>query len=230
MKKLQAFLIVTLLLSLTSLKLSAQPMPAFWLGARVGMDVGTVSLTPSPASDESISSVNGIAIGGQFDYWFSEHLGISGQPMYVQKGFHDDFNSSSTLGQFSSIATISYLEIPILLKATVGSGSLKPVFFVGPAIGFKLSAKQRSSSNGFDTTVDIPDTGITSTNFSLVAGVGATYMLNPTTMLFLDVAYDYGLSDLNPHGNGTNSNQTGNTRDYRISLGILFGLGGEVKE
>jgi len=210
------FFFLVLIVYLVSGSAYAQPA-SVWLGAHAGADIGTISTAPAPSDGETITSKNGIAIGAEGDYWLSDNIGICVQLAYVQKGATDNLD-----GESFSLA-FWYLQMPVLLKATFGSGPVKPFFFAGPEIGFKLSAKESGKFEGRDTTADLPDSVITKLNIGIFLGAGITYILNPETMLFLQAGYDYGLSNIySQFGNSPGGEDKIFTRDIRASLGILF--------
>jgi hypothetical protein len=235
MKHIQRHFIVSLffILSISS-RLSAQTSPSIWLGGFAGVDIGNISVTGNPdLGNTTFTSKTGFAIGAEFDDFFSDNFGICAQLAYVQKGTTININETvdGATANSTASATLSYLQIPILFKATFGSGALKPVVFAGPEFGFKLSAKEtgKFSESGADTTVTIPDSVFTSLNIGIMLGAGLTYAINPSTMLFLNVAYDLGLTNLNAQygkSDGVTTNSEKDiTRDIRIHVGILFGLG-----
>ena len=214
-------------ISITSIRLYAQAAPHIWLGGFAGVDIGNITITGTDLSGATFSSKTGFAVGAEFDGFFSDNFGICAQLAYVQKGTNENINFGFRTA--TSAVTFSYLQIPVLLKATFGSGNFKPVFFAGPEIGIKLSASQKLSEGGKDTTATIPDSLLTTINLGIMFGAGVTYAINPTTMLFLNAAYDLGLSNLNARygkGNGSSvDNEKDITNDIRINLGIVFGLG-----
>jgi hypothetical protein len=183
---------------------------SLWLGAHAGADIGTI-VTGPPDAYGTATSKTGIAIGAEGDYWITDNLGISTGLAYVPKGANINLNGESF------VIAYRYLQVPVLLKATFGDGSVKPYLFAGPEIGLKLSATQSGPILGRDTTVDFPDSLITKFNIGILLGAGVTYTINPETMLFLEAGYDYG-SNITPN----DKNPSVYTRDIRASLGILF--------
>jgi hypothetical protein len=188
----------------------AQPS-SIWLGAHAGADMGTIATGP-PDALGTITSKTGIAFGAEAGYWITDNLGMSIGLAYVQKGFNSNLND----GSFG--IAYRYLQMPLLLKATFGIGTVKPYFFAGPEIGLKLSATQSGPILGRDTTIDVPDSVITKFNIGILLGAGVTYAINPETMLFLEAGYDHGLSNITP----SDKFVAISTRDIRASLGILF--------
>jgi hypothetical protein len=220
------FIYSAVLVLLASSQVFAQSGSA-WLGARAGVNIGNLTDNNIPTG-ESLSSKTGFDVGGEFDYWFSDNLGLCAQLMYIQKG--GTINVSDGLITGTDGLTVSSLEIPVLLKATFGSGPLKPVIFAGPAIGLKLSASEHQTAAGHDSTASVADSLLTSTYFSIVIGVGVTYALSSAMQIFLDAAYDLGLSNINAQfGKDEGGGQTNNIKitlnDIRINVGIIFRLG-----
>ena len=249
-----------LLIAISSAQLYGQSSPHVWLGGFAGLDIGNLSVTGNDNTGTTFyigspySSKTGFAFGAEFDDFFSDNYGICVQLAYVQKGTTASFNYKAggvgnTLGTFRAGLTFSYIQIPVLFKATFGSGSWKPVLFAGPEIGFKLSARGIGHL-AQDTTIIAADNAFTTVNLGIMFGAGVTYEINRTTMLFLNAAYDLGLSNLNAHYIESSGATTANvkeittpnavtppppeastanlkemTRDIRINVGILFGLG-----
>ena len=186
---------------------------SIWLGAHAGADIGTIATGP-PDAYGTVTSKTGIAVGAEAGYWISDNLGISTGLAYVQKG------ANITNVQYGDSYSIvyRYLQMPVLLKATFGSGPVKPFFFAGPEIGLKLSATQSGPILGRDTTVNAPDSLLKKFNIGILLGAGITYQVNPKTMLFLEAGYDHGMSNISPNERYF----AVSTRDIRASLGILF--------
>ncbi|MDP4231165.1 MAG: porin family protein [Bacteroidota bacterium] len=233
MKKNTIILLQSLMfVSLLTVRLSAQSSPSIWIGAIGGADIGKLTFdpVPSPSTNVVLGTRTGVLLGAELDDWFSSNFGVGAHVEYVQKGGSEtsSFTFENQTFSFSEDYIFSYLQIPILFKATIGSGSFKPLFFVGPELGFKLSAKLKVTQNGQDTTLDAPDSAITSTNVGLLLGAGLTIAIDPTTTVFLTAGYDYGFTNLNFQYN-PGSQDGGNvkvyTRDIRITAGILFGVG-----
>jgi opacity protein-like surface antigen len=218
-------LIAILILSLFSVTAYSQSS-SFWLGAHAGINITNLHIDPPPTAS-TFNSGTGFAFGAEADYWITDNIGIAAQLAYVQRDA--SANSTDPFAPFTSNLVFSYLQLPVLLKVTFGSGPLKPFFFAGPEFGFKLSTKETDKSSGRDTTFNVPDSEITTTNIGILIGAGISYAISPGTLLFLQGGYDYGLSNINNQfgkgGLSAADNPKASTRDIRVSLGILFRLG-----
>jgi len=227
MKRKQILIVLALLIfTITSKQLDAQPSPHLWIGGFAGVDQGKISISVREKELDGTTFKTGLAVGGEFDYFFSDNFAVSAQIAYVQKGGNRSFDQGSGSWGYD----LSYLQIPVLLRVTVGSGDLKPFFFAGPEFGIKLSTKLRAKNeSGTDTTFNFPDNLFTTSTLGLMFGAGVTYAINPATMLFISGAYDLGLTNLNAQfGNNTPFSSDDDiyySRDFRINVGILFGIG-----
>jgi hypothetical protein len=127
-------------------------------------------------------------------------LPISIQPevLYSVKGSKIGPNAVPLAGDLLSAVkiTTSYIDIPILVKYYLPSPVIKPFIFVGPSIGFLVSAKQEAVSLGLGTNqekeIDVKNQ-TTSIDFGAVVGVGAKIPL-VVVDLTLDARYNYGFT------------------------------------
>ncbi|MDP4231463.1 MAG: porin family protein [Bacteroidota bacterium] len=208
------YLLSIIIVSFSSITGFAQS-GSLWLGAHVGVDIGSIALSPpQPRGEEVITSRTGIAIGAEGDYWITDNLGMSIGLAYVQKGANDNLNGTPFVLDYK------YLQMPVLLKVTFGSDPVKPFFFAGPEFGLKLSGKEIGKLFGRDTTVDLTDSLMPKFNIGILFGVGVTYSITPEATFFLEAGYDYGMSSvITPYAGGETEIFT---RDLRASLGVLF--------
>ncbi|HWF43153.1 MAG TPA: porin family protein [Candidatus Kapabacteria bacterium] len=228
MRKLSCVFGVVILCSFFAVHADAQKS---MIGVRAGVNLANLSFDSTLPSGITKSMHAGLIAGLQYDYWFDDMWAISVQALYDQKGTHLDINSNDF--GFTESGTVdilpSYLEIPVLLKASFGTGTIRPYVFAGPSIGILLAANEKVNetftSSGIsetqDTTGDIKDS-LSSIDFSIVAGVGVSYTLSSGTMIFLDAGYAIGISDIDKN----NSVEGGNikTNDIRIAAGVMFPL------
>lgn len=224
MKGILGSLSILSIITCSALNVNAQQM---YLGARIGANLANQT-TESLFSGTSLGISPGLLIGSQFDYWFDSSEALCAQILYYQRGAKESFGESGT--DFSDFGTnelmFNYLEIPIFVKVTFGTGNIRPYIFAGPSIGFFLSGSQRINStisvNGNSTTTDstksVADSTVKSPDISAVFGAGISVMLSSGQILFLDAGYALGLVNIYDGSNTTNS------RDIRIAAGILFPL------
>jgi len=89
----------------------------------------------------------------------------------------------------------NYIEIPLLLKATLPTGGkIKPSVYVGPALGFLTSAKVSAEGS----SVDIKEY-FDSVDFGIVAGAGIGIEMEKG-MLSFEARYERSMSSVAKKG------------------------------
>ena len=118
-----------------------------------------------------------------------------------QKGVN--FNGSSSAS--SHVPRLSYVEVPILLKLMVPTGSLRPMAYAGPSISFRTSC----SFDGFDCS-----SYTSKTDYGVVLGAGLRF--GGDQGFTLEGRYEWGLKDVNDPGAGVEQR----TRTFLLLAGI----------
>ena len=123
--------------------------------------------------------------------------------LYVLAGLKANMVNNDPTMAFTIInkVKLGYLELPVLLKYGVMGGKVKPTFFVGPALGMLMSAKNETPEYvmySFGTPIaTIPAATedvkkiMNGTNVSVVGGVG--WEIDRFTA---DLRGEYGFTDL----------------------------------
>jgi hypothetical protein len=203
MKKLVLVLMIAAISIFAAAPLFAKGMT---FGVKAGLDLA--NLTGSDVNDSSIKT--GIDVGGFMIYDISDIFAVEPELLFSMKGAKRD--SASVTESWK----INYIEIPILLKAKLPTdGKIKPCVFVGPGIGFLLSSKV---SDGTET--DLKDF-TKSTNITLIAGLGVSYMMEKGALSF-EARYEVGLSTIAKTEIGTAPDVK--TSDIQILVGYGFAL------
>lgn len=202
------------------------------IGVRAGVNLANEKYENLP--DGETISLRVLLLGGaQVDYRFTNSLAISLQILFDQKGAHAE-SQINFLSASTADWTISYLEVPILLKAYLGSSIVRPYLFGGTSICLLLRNIEQMhmttstiangpppSSTTKDTLVNITDS-TAKFDFSLIAGVGVSLTLTSGVELFLDAGYAFGLVNIDKYYNDNKNDYYIHSRDIRIAVGILF--------
>ena len=122
------------------------------LGIKGGLTYATLS-NKSPDFDNRTGFAAGIAIDMR-----SGLIGIQPEVLYVQKGVTASGTPSGTSPK------LDYVEVPVLLKLTLGTPGLQPMVYAGPSAGFRLSCKVLEANCASGT--------VKSTDWSAVLGGG----------------------------------------------------------
>ncbi len=188
-------------------------------GVKVGLSVSRLKVSNQW---DFLDSRTALAGGGFLVIDLPGFWAIQAEALYVPKGATDEISGTDENGLPTGIFTmtyqINYLEIPVLVRASLGSS---PVYLIaGPALAFKLSSK---ITNG-----DMPEIlqdpiagdqdweGLTDTDFGLVFGVGAALPTGFGEIVF-DARYTMGMSNIDDTGGWETKNGA-----FLLMAGVAF--------
>jgi hypothetical protein len=177
------------------------------LGIEGGLNVANMNLT-----NLTTNSRTGLMVGGFADIGVSRIVSIRPGLRYVMKGFSVSNNG------FTLTEKLSYIELPMLIKASIPLQSVKPFFTAGPTVGIQLSATQELT-NG--TQVQTADAGqfFETVDFGLYFGGGLDFRVAPNTDVFTGFGYSLGLTNVSKF-----TGLEGKNSGLQVSGGIKFGL------
>lgn len=228
--------IATVLIMVATLLFATNVMAQVQLGLQGGVNLGDISLDPTPTGT-STGMRTGVMFGGVLFYSFSPTLGLQIEPAYVQNGATEDYSETDGGHTYKMEGTVKadYIEIPVLLRATFGDGPVKPFITAGAAVGFVLGDVTAEGDkyliDGVDVTSLVPsdqrtDTLMTkSTDFMLRFGGGVIIPVDHVN-IFIEGLYSLGLTDINddPDNTVNGTVMTVKTRGIQIKAGVLFPL------
>ena len=149
-------------------------------GLLVGWNRSDWDFEPAWATEDLFEPKNGFCAGGYLGGKMIGQLGWRGEILYTRKGavrtlMGADENGEPT-GEIHFFHNVDYLEIPLLISLTIPTrGAVRPVFYVGPAVDFELSAKTHAEyPSGVQNDYNPDETLETanSTDFSVIFGGG----------------------------------------------------------
>ncbi len=149
-------------------------------GLLVGWNGSDWDYHPAWSSKDLFEPKNGFCAGGYLGGKVAGHLGWRGEILYTRKGavmkaMGTDENGEP-MGEIRFFHNVDYLEIPFLFSLTIPTGgAVRPVFYLGPAVDFELSAKTHAEyPSGVQNDFNADETLTTSksTDFSLIFGGG----------------------------------------------------------
>ena len=143
------------------------------------------------------SSSTGYALGGIIDCPVTKNLSFLIEPAYVEKG--SSSQAFTILGNSPGLSfDLSYLEIPVLLKYSVGK-DLRPYIVLGPSIGINLSSTVGAKISGpwFGELEVTADGGniVRDIECSLEFGAGVSYQVDEILTLFVEARYTHAISN-----------------------------------
>ncbi|MBI2070402.1 MAG: PorT family protein [Elusimicrobia bacterium] len=116
---------------------------------------------------------------------------------------------------------LSYLELPVLLKAKFGKGNFKPYVFAGPNIGFLLDSSITTQINIFGYSagikIDLKD-ATESIKLAGDIGWGVEWAFHKSVSFVADMRYSLGLTEIYKGSSGNKLN------GFKGLFGIAFDL------
>jgi len=185
-----------------------------------GVNIANLSGEDEDGTELDFNSRTGIGIGGMLDVVLNENLSLVFQPMYLQKGAKQtedgmDFTWKST-----------YIEVPVLLRVTFGSGSTRPYLMGGANVGFLMSSDLELEMGVISAGIDAKDL-MESADFGVAIGGGVLFQLENLN-LFVDGRYNLGLSDVFKGGRISFEGETGNIPDAEVKTNGIQIMGGII--
>lgn len=173
----------------TAVAQSAAPIPP----RRVGITLGINSSTLGGSDAQDAKRRTGIMAGVLLVAPVTPVFAIQPELLYTMKGAK--FNDGGATGTLK----MNYIEIPVLARFDVpSSGGVKPFFYVGPSISFKLSCDvtaefqgQSESASCDDQTVG--ETNVKSVDYGAVVGAGLAFDVSGKAFT-LGARYDHSLA------------------------------------
>jgi len=182
------------------------------VGLKAGLNISDIVEDDPGEEATNFDTKLGFVGGVYFNYQFNNMFAVQPEIYYSMKGakLKDQYNDLNL--------KLTYVEIPILLQFIVPlkGTPVKPLLFVGPAMGLNLTAKNERTNNGQATEEDFKDL-IKSTDLGLVFGGGISLPLGKN-QLGIDVRYSLGLSNI---GKDTGS---ATIKNNIINFNLLYGF------
>lgn len=171
----------------------------FSIGPRVGVNFSNVS------NPDQAELLTGLAAGLTSTYSINENSGITVDLLYSGEGYK--------IGDTKT--NLNYLRIPILYNIFFGElgQALRPKVFLGPQVGFRMSAESGGTSIKENTK------GV---SLGLGAGLGFNYRINDRMWLNTDLRSFFDLNDY--RDNPPSSDDKSAIRNIQLSVGIAWGL------
>jgi hypothetical protein len=186
-------------------------VPVFGQELTVGVKGGANMATErfeSAAGSPGVARRVGAVVGMFGTLPLLSWLDLQPEALYSMKGSRLD------LAGTKSSVWIDYLEVPVLLRVSPGSGSTFRYFVAGgPSIGFRLRARSRTQ---FQTATEEIDVGGDLERLDLGAAIGGGVERGP---LVLDGRYTLGLKDIDK--DKTDTVKVTN-RTFSLTIGIKF--------
>lgn len=171
----------------------------FSIGPRVGVNFSNVS------NPDEAELLTGLVLGLTSTYSINENSGITVDALYSGEGY-------KVVG---TGIKLGYLRIPILYNIFFGElgQKFRPKVFLGPQLGFLMTAKVGESDIKYD---------MNKFSFGLGAGLGFNYQLGNRVWLNTDLRSFFDLNKIS--NNAVDYPEEPKIRNIQLSVGIAWGL------
>lgn len=189
----------------------------------------------------------GANAGLVFKFGITEKFAIQPEVLFSQSGGKTTFKETYTVptgtisGDGHRISSRHYLELPILLKLTLGDGDFKYFVNAGPYLGYLIGGQTKFKDPGGSegsTEIDLEERTIMAGSntykirdnrfdVGVAAGFGVSLDAGPGSV-FLETRYTAGFSDLRKVTEGTEPGHVKTmNRNLMFSLGYMLKFGGD---
>ena len=166
--------------------------------------------------DVSYDTRTGFTAGGILVINITRAFALQLEPSYTQKGARADGVEREGFGVQKANVRLSYIDVPVLLKFSMGNTSVNPYLLAGPSISFLLSSKL-DFDNEEITTEDLKN--ITrDIDFGVNFGAGVSLALG-NNQLFFEGQYNLGLIKIDEV-----ESLSFKTRGLQFKTGVAFPL------
>lgn len=183
--------------------------------------VNLATFHETPAEKGLFSTRSFLEAGGVVDVGLGRRLSLRFEPMFRVKGSDVTF---ALFGPAPSTPTgslrLSYLELPVLLSLSLGSGAVRPYLLAGPTLGYLTSAKAKDNASGTETDA-LDAFNRTDLGVSLGGGLSAPV---GRARVFVEGRYNLGLKNILKESKDTEG-ATLKTRGVAVAAGVTFRLG-----
>jgi len=199
------------------------------LGVIGGLNLANVVV--EPAQDPQFSNLTAFGGGVVAQIHLTENLALQLEPMYLQKGarlegsFNDTDSDSGLIFTANVKAKLNYLEVPAMLKFTIGTSTSRPYVMAGPMLGFRLSAREMGSFSisGLEQKFDLDVKDQTqSIDFGIGFGAGVNFPVGRNS-IFIQGRYALGLTNISDDPDDPESKLK--TRGIQVMAGLTFSVG-----
>ena len=183
------------------------------LGIKGGMNFANATIKDNNGKTVNTNTLNGYSIGGLVEFGVHNPWSLVLEPSYVKNG--------AEFKDFDGKVNLSYLQLPVLVKAKFGSPDLHLFIFAGPNFGLNLDATGSAKFGALSTTWNAKD-DIKNMDIAGDVGAGVSVKLMPNVHASIDARYTYGFTNIIE--SNSNSLDSWNSRDIKLLAGLTFHL------
>ena len=215
------------LLLLLSLLAPASGRAQQRLGIHAGVNFANVTIrqpeeSSSNSPDLSTGMSPGFIVGGSLEVGLTDHLALQIEPQYVRKGARIMTPISPT-SELNSRLHLDYMEVPVLLKASMKVRKTTIYGIIGPSIAYNIGAAYDASIEDSTIVRDIRNS-FNSTDMAIDIGAGFSFDISPNVAFVADCRYSLGLLNTLKDYDSPDSDGYQKSSDMKVVMGLLFAL------
>jgi hypothetical protein len=158
-----------------------------------GIKGGISSSTFGGDATGNQSTLRGTVAGLFFEIDLPGPINIQPEVLYCTKG------SAASSPAVTTTTSLTYFEIPFLIRYSLSIPVIEPALFAGPSIGMLLGAKRKTETTSSGSVETDIKSGISNTDYGIVVGASISLPLYITD-LSAEARYFYGLKPLAKDG------------------------------
>jgi len=161
---------------------------AWYTRPAVGVQVGYSRTDLALGGSGNLTSRQGAITGAYLHFPLGDALAIRPELLFSLKG---GSTVSAIAGGDSIDIELAYIELPVLLRASFPTGSVRPVLFAGPALAIEIGCDFSFADSVRSTCGQATLPAVRSWDFGLVGGGGVEKRLRRATIA-LEARYTVG--------------------------------------
>ena len=183
------------------------------IGVVGGVNLATFHETPAEEG-VTFATRSLFEAGAVVDIGLGRRLSLRLEPMFLAKGSNinlDFFGKTDTAS-----LRLSYVELPVLLSLSLGSGSVRPYVLAGPTVGYLTGAKATDQTENDKDVLSM----FVRTDLGVSFGGGLRFPADKA-QVFVEVRYSLGLKNVaKDSGDVIVKN-----RGVQVAAGVTFPFG-----
>jgi hypothetical protein len=161
----------------------------------------STSMNGTTVSMNGPNSRTGFALGVFIESDMHDNFFFTPCLLYSQKGatYSGKATYSGTTATIDLTMKYDYIDIPVLINYQIpGDGSVKPILFAGPSLGFLVNstASVSASAGGQSASADANIPNQASIDFGILFGGGVAINVSDQYKMLFNVRYGFGLGSV----------------------------------
>lgn len=205
------------------------------LAPAVSFNINNMNFDPKlDPSEGDVKWKTGFGAGLIATFPLNDRFALQVEPMFMQRGvgLEGSENDGGDTYSIKQNIRLSFIDVPVLVRAAFGSGNLRPYIAAGPYAGYLLSAKAKIDEarfngqpvDGFEGQEEDVKDDLKSFDFGLNFGGGLSIPAGRGNLM-VEALYNLGLSNLEDSGDNTEAVSDARNRGVMVKAAYSFPIG-----